>query len=57
MKEQIGISVVDVIPGDLPNKEMVLVKVLVTLEQLGVMIADCVGTRTMLMVDGDADQP
>ena len=55
MKEQIGI-LVEVIPGDLPNKETVLVEVPVTLKTLDVTIADCVGTQTKVMVDIDADQ-
>ena len=53
MKEQIGISVT-VIPGDLQNKEMVFIETLVTLIDLDVMIAECVGT--LQDRDGDVEQ-
>ena len=53
MKEQIGISVT-VIPGDLQNKEMVFIEILVTLIDLDVMIAECVGT--LQDRDGDVEQ-
>ena len=53
MKEQIGISVT-VIPGDLQNKEMVFIGILVTLIDLDVMHVECVGT--LQDRDGDVEQ-